>query len=233
MKNINYVVVSHKDSHVIPCKDDSELEGLPFFKQINVIREITDYNKIHSPIHKNNIFIKEDRSQYSAKHSVNKRVRVHPSIDEISTFLERDYIEESRLLLGLLQKETFETGFSNQSEVYVRTLLKEAKIETLIWLNDLFIENIDHPNILVGILHILSHLSIDEVGKIGFTIALAATTHRAIEVKDYGIKVFENWRGRDSLKILKNLKYGEKWLQDYVMDLINEMEEELQYATSN
>ncbi|RPK28356.1 hypothetical protein [Paenibacillus xylanexedens] len=136
-------------------------------------------------------------------------------------------IRETNALLGMLRHETFETGYSTQSEDYVRSLHKEDRNETLMWLNDIFIKQINDPTILVGILHILSHFDYKEVSPIGQTIAIAATAHENIEVKDYGIKAFENWGGIESLRLLKALHYSEKWLQNYVDAVITDLEEEL------
>lgn len=47
------------------------------------------------------------------------------------------------------------------------------------------------------------------------------------EVRECGIRCFENWVSHASLMILRNIKTEPKWLQDYLEIVITNIEEEL------
>jgi hypothetical protein len=127
-------------------------------------------------------------------------------------------------LLNMMQNEVFESGFSTESEKFVKSLIEQNQQATMTWLNGIFNRNIDSPKIIVGILHIISHFDYKKVYPNGQTIAMAAAFHKNVEVKDYAVKAFENWDNVDSLPILKNMDCQEQWLQEYIDELINDLE---------
>jgi hypothetical protein len=49
-------------------------------------------------------------------------------------------------------------------------------------------------------LHIISHISYQEVYPLGQTIAVSAIGHSNHEIAEYGIKSFENWDDKDGDK---------------------------------
>jgi hypothetical protein len=122
-------------------------------------------------------------------------------------------------LKAMLQEEITESGMANPSEKIVESLYSENKRKANILLNELFIKNFHTPHIIVGILHIISHFDYDLVSPEGPTMAIAALTHKNVEVREYGVKCFENWRHKDGIRILEHIKAGEQWLQNYI-DLV-------------
>ena len=138
-------------------------------------------------------------------------------------------IESMAMLASMLSTETFETGISNPSEKYFIELIKKDRDAALNGINKLFMDNystnLHQTNILVGILHILSHLSYTDVYPIGQTIAICAFSHKNSEVEEFGIKCFENWEHKDGINKLKAIKFNSKWLQEYAEDVIKELSE--------
>jgi hypothetical protein len=119
-------------------------------------------------------------------------------------------------LKTMLQEEITESGIVNPSEEIVESLYSEDKRKANILLNELFLENFHTPHIIVGILHIISHFDYDLVSPEGPTLAIAALTHKDVEVREYGVKCFENWRHKDGIRILEQIKADERWLQNYI-----------------
>jgi hypothetical protein len=132
-------------------------------------------------------------------------------------------VEQYIRLKTMLQEEITESGIANPSEEIVETLYSEDKQKTNILLNELFLKNFHAPHIIVGVLHIISHFDYDLVSPEGLTMAIAALAHEDVEVREYGVKCFENWRHKDGIGILEHIKTNEPWLQNYINLVIRDL----------
>jgi hypothetical protein len=126
-------------------------------------------------------------------------------------------------LKAMLQEEVTESGIINPSENIIESLYSEDKQKTNMLLNKLFIENFHSPHIVVGVLHIISHFDYDLVSPEGQTMAIAALSHKDVEVKEYGVKCFENWQHKDGVMVLEQIKAHEGWLQNYINLVIHDL----------
>jgi hypothetical protein len=126
-------------------------------------------------------------------------------------------------LKAMLQEEITESGMANPSEKIVESLYSENKWKANILLNELFVENFHTLHIIVGVLHIISHFDYDLVSPEGPTMAIAALTHKDVEVREYGVKCFENWRHKDGIGVLEHIKADEQWLQNYINLVIRDL----------
>ena len=133
----------------------------------------------------------------------------------------------STRLLKLLHEQDFEYGVDTPADELVRKSLYENESIAKEWLNRLFVENYGDQTVLIGILRVLSHFEYQEIAPQGPTMALAALSNANAEVRECGIRAFENWGTLDSLKVLKNVRCAEKWLDDYLQQVIADLEEEL------
>jgi hypothetical protein len=127
-------------------------------------------------------------------------------------------------LLNLLEDEFVEEGITNPSEEYIDGLFKQDATTTNCLINKMFIDNFQNAQLLVAILHLISHFDYKQVSPQGQTMAIAALIHKNIEVQEYGVKCFENWRHRDGIRILRQAKPGQKWLQRYIDSVIHDLE---------
>jgi hypothetical protein len=131
-------------------------------------------------------------------------------------------------LLSLIKESDFEYGFNSALDIFLQNRLAENSLVTKEWLNFLFIEHFRNIEVVTGILRTIAHLDFTEITPQGPTIALAALQHPSPEVRECGIRAFENWSTLDSLRILKNLRPPEEqWLQDYLTQVIADLEEEV------
>jgi hypothetical protein len=137
-----------------------------------------------------------------------------------------DTVGDDKQYIGLkamLQEEITEGGIVNPSEKIVESLYSEDKRKANILLNELFLKNFHVSHIIVGVLHIISHFNYDLVSPEGPTMAIAALTHKDVEVREYGVKCFENWQHKDGIRILEQIKAGERWLQNYINLVIRDL----------
>ena len=165
-----------------------------------------------------------------------------PLLDEIVEIASSDSSIENRLnaqrlkrfrtdfsskFLQLLREQDFEYGVDTPADELVRKCFHENEAISKEWINNLFVENFNDQTVLMGILRVLSHFNYQEVVPQGPTVALAALANKSAEVRECGIRAFENWGSLHSLKVLKNVNCEEKWLEDYLKQVIADLQEVL------
>ena len=142
--------------------------------------------------------------------------------------MDRFRAEFSAKLLKLLREQDFEYGVDTPADELVRKTFAENQSIAKEWLNQLFVENYDDQTVIMGILRVLSHFEYQEIAPQGPTMALAALSNVSAEVRECGIRAFENWSTLESLEVLKNVTCEEEWLNDYLQQVIAELKEELE-----
>lgn len=142
--------------------------------------------------------------------------------------MDRFRAEFSANLLKLLREQDFEYGVDTPADELVRKTFTENQSIAKEWLNQLFVENYYDQTVIMGILRVISHIEYQEIAPQGPTMALAALSNKNAEVRECGIRAFENWSTLESLEVLKNVKCHEKWLNDYLQQVIADLNEELE-----
>lgn len=150
---------------------------------------------------------------------------VPTGIEQIVVSSESNQILKDNFIT-MLKEDNFEFGYSSKSEKFIEDRIKEQSTDTKSWLQQIFIENFGDVIVSTGILHIISHLDYDIVAPEGPIMAVAALSHKDVQVRECGIRAFENWGDKESLEVLKNLRCEEKWLQKYVDQIIKDLEGE-------
>lgn len=139
-------------------------------------------------------------------------------------------IEECRkrfteTLLQLIHEEIFEFGMENEADTFVQGNLRYNPVFTKEWLNHILLEHFDDVEVATGILRIVSHLKYEEIYPTGPTMALSVLNHKNAGIQECGIRAFENWGNADSLEYLKHIRCEEEWLQDYLEQVVSDLEE--------
>ncbi len=129
----------------------------------------------------------------------------------------------TRKFLSIIDDDIFEFGYISKSEIFIKNLIKNNPSEIKLWLNEIFLKYFNDVNTTTAILHVISHLEYEIIKPTGPTIAIAATRHKDVTVRDCAIRAFENW-GPCSLIYLKSLHFEEKWLMDYMNQVITDLE---------
>lgn len=131
-------------------------------------------------------------------------------------------------LLTLIEESELEYGFNSALDVFLRDRISENALATKEWLNFLFIQHFAEPAVTTGILRTIAHLHYSEIAPQGPTMALAALVNSNPEVREVGIRAFENWGTLECLHILRTVHCPEAWMQDYVNQVIYDLEQELE-----
>ena len=129
-------------------------------------------------------------------------------------------------LLRIICEQDFEYGFDSPADLFVRELMEQNEAVTKEWLNAIYIEQFSDIRVVIGLLQVVSHLQYPEIYPQGPTMALAALSHANSEVRECGIRAFENWGTIESLKVLRNVECPESWMQEYLSQVIQDIEEE-------
>jgi len=129
--------------------------------------------------------------------------------------------------LQLCREESFEFGFESPSEMLVRTQLKVDPVAARTWLSKLFVERFHDSVAVIGILRVIGRLSEKEIFPDGQTMAGTALSYDNDEVKELGVRAFENWGSKTSWNMLRNIHTGTKWLDDYIEEVVADLSDKL------
>lgn len=157
-----------------------------------------------------------------------QNIRINTDTSENGKYIKSTSDDEIKLT-SYFETEDFESGLVYPSEKHFRKLIEKDRYQALNILSKLFMDNysLDGRKIcnLVGTLHLISHLSYEEVYPIGQMIAISALSHQSKMVSEYGIKCFENWGHIDGVEKLQAVAFSSKWLNDYAQQVINDLNE--------
>jgi hypothetical protein len=152
-----------------------------------------------------------------------------PSENEINN-IRLKYLEEkvSPLFLSIIKNEDFEFDQRCESINLVEENLKVNRVATQNWINKLYLQYFaSDEKVLLSLLRVIDYFNRELFYPTGQTIALSALVHNSDEIKEMGVRIFENWGSIESLNILKAIKVDTDWLQKYINEVIIDLEKEL------
>jgi len=133
------------------------------------------------------------------------------------------------ILTSMLISDLNESGVSNPSEKYFDKIFKENSLFSLNLIMKIFMDHFSNNHryvtLLISVLHMLSHYEYRKVYPTAQSIAIDALSHKDVEVQEYAIKCFENWKHPNGIEKLKAIKFNTGWLEEYANDVIKELEE--------
>lgn len=92
-------------------------------------------------------------------------------------------------------------------------------------LQNIYVEYNDSPFVLAGICKGLSQFELEEVLPWGPTMLAGMLNHKSEIVKEYSVALVESWADVSLLPILKHLDCHALWLREYILDVINYLED--------
>ena len=162
-----------------------------------------------------------DEEVEDKKFIIEKKWRLQHSQDNVKQNYKKriiDMIKESEIEWGCIS--TFD-----------RYLINNKNNKNLINnINEIFIENIDNADIVTKIFRAFSYLKYEDTYPNAQTMCLASLSVNNNEIKEAAIQLFEVWRNKEALELLKKINITENWLKKYAEQVMNEIEEELLYG---
>lgn len=129
------------------------------------------------------------------------------------------------ILENLLTNQDLEYGMQSEAESFVITTQLNKHSHFTTWLNGVLLRNFSNKKIVLGLLNLISHLDYKDIKPNGIMMALSVLRIKDLEVVESGIRAFENWGQKDTVEILKSLHFNEQWLQEYLDQVISDIEE--------
>lgn len=122
--------------------------------------------------------------------------------------------------IRLLRTEDFEYGIKSQSESLIEELIEKDSLVAKNWLSSIYTKYYKNELILAGLLRVISNFGDENQFKI---MAMAALVHESDEIKELGVRAFENWVGEESISILENIEVEPGWLKNYINQVIKDL----------
>lgn len=105
--------------------------------------------------------------------------------------------------LRLLTSTDFFNAETEELEIATSDLMRRKKSVFLNWIQQLFLDNIDVPDVEIGILNLMRLYTYDELAPASQMIALAARDMADDRVKDAAFSLFGHWGDVRALKLLE------------------------------
>lgn len=135
------------------------------------------------------------------------------SIKVVPTSNKAFRLQYERKFLATILNTIFKAGENNLATEMMSQLLVEDHEETLILLNDYFIEHYDDERLCVKILTLLNDYKYEELKPMGQTIALASISNKSSRVKSAAFNLFAHWACPEALKLLLQVEVPQQpWI---------------------
>lgn len=211
-------------------ENESTALDLPRSKFLSMFNDATsNVDKIIILNNANTVISYEESQQFPTNtyfRTLKKETESYEKIQK-NTKTNLNFEETTRSFLGIILQEQCEPEYTSNTERFILTLLSKDRLGTLSWLNGLFLKYFENKNFVVNVLTSLSHIDYTIVDPSGPTMAGFAFQHKSIEVRESAIRAFESWANEKSLDYLKIFECKEKWLNDYLLEVIADIEREL------
>jgi hypothetical protein len=119
----------------------------------------------------------------------------------------------------------FEDGFQHPAENLIFEYIIRYPALTKRWLQQTFLRNYRHPEIIIAILRTITHFDISDIDPECKILSVAALSHKNSEIREAAISVFEAWGTQDAIDYLQNYNENKPWLIQYRDKVIQELKE--------
>ena len=128
-------------------------------------------------------------------------------------------------LFDAILNNNFEFGVESGADKLFNIYHEKYGVLAVNWLMKLFITNLFHLNIILGILLLLSRQKLSDIGYQGQMMLISATYkfNNDLQIQEAIIRCIENWESFELIHILDELHPNEKWLNDYKLAVIEDL----------
>lgn len=220
---------------------DTYLEENTESNQWKSISDLSSTNNLHNRIRKYfdtkflqeyiniDIDVEDDyNSHFFPK--ISKRYKIHSTTSSAIDDTKRE--EENRIqnefenkLLFYIMTEEIGLGTYTEADKLIEYYLNNYNTLTQTMITDIYTKNIKNTDILCKLLLLVSRLDPTKINKTGYVFAMNALNHRSNDVKEYALRVFENFADEESLSFLEESKQDTYWLQEYKEEIIQDLKE--------
>ena len=123
------------------------------------IGNITLFKKEYSIVISNKMQSEKESSNVSISDASIISILQSSSDENTINTLRLNILEKqfSDRLISLIKEESFEYGYDNQTDIFVRKLMNENRTVTKEWLNNIFNRNFGNSIVIIGILRLIAN----------------------------------------------------------------------------
>jgi hypothetical protein len=173
----------------------------------------------------------------SVSHITKKVSGVEESLTTSDVSTDENYTNQTRLmdlkrkftktLMTFFCDQDFEYGVETRADVLVKEKMAINTLATKEWLNSIFVEYFGNPSVIAPLLRVIARIEYVYINPVGPTMAVAALSHKDVQVQECGVRAFESWASPQSLHVLQNLKSPVPWLQEYINQVVADLTRDL------
>lgn len=133
------------------------------------------------------------------------------------------------LFLKIIRISNFEYGTFSEADEFLE-LIRETnrftkKLPWSKWIYDLYRENGNDEEFVVGLLKVLGHILVNELESECIEIVKEAVESKSLEIKENAVRAFENWEYIDAIPILETMHFDNDFLESYLQNVIKDLKE--------
>lgn len=129
------------------------------------------------------------------------------------------------LLQNIMKNEVVIDGYTLDSEKKYNDVVKEyGSYVSSMLLKEIYLRNADDTKTIKSLLSILAGITPNELYGIDDTILAYALLNADYEIRDLALNCYERWNSQKYLKFLKSIEIGVKFLDEYRLSIIDELE---------
>lgn len=126
----------------------------------------------------------------------------------------------------ILIEDEFEYGMTSRSEIILSRILENNYLIGKEILSDIFTKKYSNKEMIISLLRVISHFEYNVLAPQGMMIVASCFSNKDPEIIECAIRCCENWNNREILGILKNVDCRIDWLNNYLSEVINNIEKD-------
>jgi hypothetical protein len=143
---------------------------------------------------------------------------------------ENNIVEKFKMFfLKTIKESRFEYGNFSMADEYLELIQEIHKFTNKLpwseWICDLYRENRNDEEFVIGLLKALGHIKVNELKSECIEIVKDAIENESLEIKENAVRAFENWEYTDAIPILETALFDDLFLDDYLRQVIEGLKE--------
>lgn len=224
--NIDYSIINERDNIF-----EQWIPYLYLSSTDNYKNNISEYFKTNDSKKYINISEKHNESYIPSQEIRNYKItsRTSSKISNDDSYNEEIQQKFKADLLFYIENEEIGLGTYTEADKLLEKYLNNHNIITQSMLSNICKDNIKNPDILCKVLLLISRIEPSKLDQTGHIIAMAALNHGNNDVKEYAIRVYENFSDKNALEFLEESKEDVYWIQQYKEEIIRDLKEKFGY----
>lgn len=126
-------------------------------------------------------------------------------------------------VIHALNEESIEDGYSHPAENIMQETIMTYSPYAGIWIQSLYIENLNNHKLAAGILRCIGRLNSKISKPWGSIMVTGALFHSDVEVREAAVRAIEMWEDYSVIGYLEQREEKVPWLSDYIKQVIKDL----------